>query len=211
MDGALDVVRGRRIERVPAAAVIRWIRGFERTVLDLGTGDGRWAYRRARADVRTAFIGIDANARLMREVSFRAGRKPARGGVANLFFIRASVEALPQALTGVADEIYVLYPWGSLLETVWTPRPDGLRAIAGLARSAGRLEVHVNASAVGDLRQSETLATGYGAAGVHLDGVTFDAGAARTSWGGRIAHGREPRIIVLKGTISGDSCGHPQR
>lgn len=208
MDGSLDVVRGRRIDRIEGAFITHWMGGFERAIVDLGTGDGRWVYRQARRHPRWAFVGIDANARLMREVSFRAGRKAARGGIGNLLFIRAEVHDLPQALNGVADEIYVLYPWGRLLETVWTPRPEGLRAVVRLARPAGRLEVHVNASAVANRwTDTATLVAGYDAAGIRLQSVRLEADAWRTSWAGRIAHGRDPRVVVLKGTAVLDQVG----
>lgn len=212
MDGFLDVVRGKRVERVEAAEVVGWLRAFDRSVLDLGTGDGRWVYRQARARAGAGFVGIDANARLMRETSFRAGRKPARGGVSNLLFVRASWQALPQALAGVADELYVLYPWGSLLEMVWRPQPEGLRAIARLVKPAGRFEIQINVSAVGaeDHPRHDLLAMSYAAAGIHLERMGVQGGHAPTSWAGRIAHGREPRVIMLTGTVHGDPDRHPQ-
>ena len=42
---AVEIVRGRRIERVPASALRLWARACQRVVVDLGAGDGRAAYR----------------------------------------------------------------------------------------------------------------------------------------------------------------------
>ncbi|MGH2348455.1 MAG: methyltransferase domain-containing protein [bacterium] len=204
MDERLAIVRGKRVERVPAEQVRAWARGFARAVVDVGTGDGRWLYRRARAHPEWACIGIDANPDRMREVSFRAARKPARGGVPNLCFIRASIDGLPQALRGIADEIYILYPWGSLLDAVWTPRAEALSAIGSLAKPGGRLEVRVNTSAVADrAARTAELTAGYAAGGIRLRDVRLDAAPSRTSWAKRIAHGRDARVILLNGTVAG--------
>jgi 16S rRNA (adenine(1408)-N(1))-methyltransferase len=203
MDEMVAVVLGKRVEPVPAEQVRVWARGFDRTVLDVGTGDGRWLYRQARVHPGWACIGIDANPERMREVSFRAGRKPARGGVPNLWFIRASIDALPQALRGVADEIYILYPWGSLLDAVWAPRAAALSAIGSLARPGGRLEVHVNTSAVaGRAMRTAALTAGYAAGGIRLHEVRTETGPSGTSWAKRVAHGRTAQIIVLVGTVA---------
>jgi 16S rRNA (adenine(1408)-N(1))-methyltransferase len=204
MDETLAVMRGKREERVPSEQVRVWARGFERTVLDVGTGDGRWLYRQARAHPGWACIGIDANPDRMREVSFRAGRKPARGGVRNLLFVRASVDALPQALHGVADEIYILYPWGSLLDAVWTPRAEALSAIGSLAKPGGRLEVRVNPSAVVHRTANvPALVAGYAAGGIRLREVRIEETPPPTSWARRLANGYEARVILLEATVAG--------
>lgn len=69
----------------------------------------------------------------MVETSTRSLKKPQRGGAPNLLLVCASIEAPPEPLLGVADELHVLMPWGRLL--AGTVRGDadvlgGLRAIA---------------------------------------------------------------------------------
>ena len=78
--------------------------------IDLGTGDGRLPAVLAREAPERLFVGVDASAAGMRERSGRA----CRSHVPNLLFVRAAVEALPPELTGIADDVTVVLPWGSL-------------------------------------------------------------------------------------------------
>ena len=50
----------------------------------------------------------------MAEASRRAGRR----GPANSLFVVAAAERIPPELHGVADELTILFPWGSLLRGV---------------------------------------------------------------------------------------------
>jgi len=93
--------------------------------------------RTARRDPRTLAIGIDADAASMRAAAGRAAR--ARGGQPNAVFVVAAVEALPPELAAVADEVTVLFPWGSLLRGVVTGAPATFRAIADLLRPGGAM------------------------------------------------------------------------
>lgn len=77
----------------------------------------------------------------MADRSRRAAAKPARGGAANALFVRASVEALPDELAGVASHLTILFPWGSLLRAVALPDIDVLRGLARLCRPRARVEV----------------------------------------------------------------------
>ena len=87
----------------------------EGIVLDIGTGDGLFVYKSARENPRKFYIGIDANTRPLEKISEKVHRKPSKGGLPNVLFLRAAIEDLPEELNGVADEIHVHFPWGSLL------------------------------------------------------------------------------------------------
>ena len=63
---------------------------------------------------------MDANAKPLEKPSMKATRKPAKGGLANAMFVQAAVEDLPVEFDGVADEIHIHFPWGSLLRAVAT-------------------------------------------------------------------------------------------
>ncbi|MGH9825164.1 MAG: class I SAM-dependent methyltransferase, partial [Blastocatellia bacterium] len=76
-------------------------------LLDIGTGDGKFVYRGAVEHPDTFCIGLDAIGENMREVSGKATRKAARGGVPNALFIVESVESLPGELRGLADTITI--------------------------------------------------------------------------------------------------------
>ena len=120
--------------------------------IDVGTGDGQAVLRRASAAPGTLVIGLDAVAEAMADASRRAARAARKGGPANACFVVAAAERLPPELRGLANEVTVQFPWGSLLLGMLrrpeAPRPwpeADASAIAtelvGLLRPGGRLEV----------------------------------------------------------------------
>jgi 16S rRNA (adenine(1408)-N(1))-methyltransferase len=64
------------------------------------------------------FIGVDANRRPLEKISEKIYRRPAKGGLSNVLFVQAAVENLPEELQGIATEVHVQFPWGSLLRGV---------------------------------------------------------------------------------------------
>lgn len=124
-----------------------------RVSIDLGTGDGRLPYLWARQDPERLFVGVDANAAGLRAFSARAEHER----LPNLLYVRAAVEALPQALNGVADRLSVVFPWGSLLAAVARPSPEVLRAMRALCRPGARLAVVLGVDPVRDARELERL------------------------------------------------------
>lgn len=96
-------------------------------VIDIGTGDGLFVYRAAQSNPNKFFIGIDANARPLEKVSEKIHRKPSKGGLSNVLFIKAAIENLPHELDGVASEVYIHFPWGSLLQAVALGTENALR------------------------------------------------------------------------------------
>ena len=216
-NGTVELVCGKKIVKLEGTALRREAVSFDRVVVDLGAGDGRFAYRLARAHPAWFYIAIDPNADGMRGRSYRAGRKASRGGLTNVRFIRASVERLPAALDGLADEISVLYPWGSLLEAVILPQPELLSRIARLGKTGALLRVRVNASAARRLandagfeacmltggEMNDRLLAAYAAAGIRIKPRRPDhVEDVRTSWGRRLHHGRPTHDIALDGIIS---------
>lgn len=51
----------------------------------------------------------------MAESSLRAARPARKGGIANALFVVAAAERPPAELLGIADELTIQFPWGSLL------------------------------------------------------------------------------------------------
>lgn len=103
----------------------------EGVVIDVGTGDGRFVSAAAKANPNKFFIGIDANVKPLEKPSMKATRRPNKGGLPNALFVQAAVEDLPEELDGVADEIHIHFPWGSLLGALATG--DG-RVLSNLRR-----------------------------------------------------------------------------
>ncbi len=115
---------------------------YEKGVLiDIGTGDGSYVVKCARENTDKFYIGIDAAAENLSHYSKQAAKKPQKGGLPNALFVHASVEALPEELNGVATEITINLPWGSLLKAVAVPDVGILKGVAKLCRRGATLRV----------------------------------------------------------------------
>lgn len=113
----------------------------EGIVIDIGTGDGRFVSAAAAACPAKFYIGVDANVKPLEKPSMKATRKPAKGGLPNAMFVQAAVEDLPAEFDGVADEIHIHFPWGSLLKAVATGDVDILASLKRIAAPGCLLEI----------------------------------------------------------------------
>lgn len=129
----------------------------EGVVVDIGTGDGRFVYQLARQNPNKFFIGIDANARALEKISMKATRKPAKGGLANVLFLQAAIENLPEELNGVADEIHIHFPWGSLLRAVAIGDEEILKNLYRISAPECLLEIIIGIDTERDRAEIERL------------------------------------------------------
>jgi 16S rRNA (adenine(1408)-N(1))-methyltransferase len=161
----------------------------------------------ARADGDRLFVGIDANAAGLRDLSSRALRAP----LANLVYVRAAVEQLPAELGGIADRVTVVLPWGTLLAAVARPSVTTLQAVRALCRPGAGLSVVLSLAArdrgeesrlglpaIDEAHLRGPLVAGYAEAGFTVTTVRplGLAALARwpSTWARRLAHGR-PRSV----------------
>ncbi|MBN2238928.1 MAG: hypothetical protein JW712_04070 [Dehalococcoidales bacterium] len=87
-------------------------------IVDIGTGDGEFVYKLAKEHPDRFIIGIDPHHAGLTPVSARITRKPAKGGIENALFVLGNIEDLPHELDGVANQVFINFPWGSLLKAV---------------------------------------------------------------------------------------------
>lgn len=113
----------------------------EGIVIDIGTGDGRFVSAMAKREPNKFFIGIDANVKPLEKPSMKATRKPNKGGLPNVMFVQAAIEGLPDEFDGVADEIHIHFPWGSLLRAVANGEADALSSVRRVAAPNCLLEI----------------------------------------------------------------------
>lgn len=104
---------------------------------------------RARREPRTLVIGVDASAPAMAEASLRAARPERKGGLPNALFVVAAAEAVPEELRARADELTILFPWGSLLRATLATddATAGADGIASLLAPGGRIRALVSVDA----------------------------------------------------------------
>jgi 16S rRNA (adenine(1408)-N(1))-methyltransferase len=129
----------------------------EGIVIDIGTGDGHFVYESARQNPAKFYIGIDANPRPLEKVSEKIHRKPAKGGLPNVLFIQAAIEALPEELDEVANEVHIHFPWGSLLRAVATGDESVLQSLRRACAPGCILEVIIGLDPERDLFEIERL------------------------------------------------------
>ena len=187
----------------------------EGIVMDIGTGDGRFVTAAARANPNKFFIGIDANVKPLEKPSMRATRKVNKGGLPNAMFVQASIEFLPEEFWGVADEIHIHFPWGSLFRAVATADPEILNSLRRSAAKGCLLEVVIGSDSERDKSELERLdipvltdsyfknhlASRYNAAGfetVEIRQLSRDEWSRiETSWARKLSSGSTRTVTML--------------
>ena len=112
--------------------LLEMVTPFGAVVLDLGTGDGRFVHKAALQNPNNFYIGVDPSQKQLETYSRTSLRKK----LANVLYVVASIEMLPQELFGLADTIYIILPWGSLLKAVINPSPKILGDLKSLLKDA---------------------------------------------------------------------------
>jgi len=215
----MRILDGTKVTEAPRT----WRDSLTRTgrpiILDLGAGDGRYVYESARRDLPSIYVAVDPDSDQLSEYAFRAGRKPARGGVDNTAFVVAAVETLPPELLGLASVVRINFPWGSLLRGLLEPDPAVLAAVVSLGRPNALWELvmsydpaHDTGAFHGDplppldAAYSEAkLVPAYTAAGLAVREqrrLTADeALEIPSTWGRRLLHARPRDVYWLAGAI----------
>jgi len=126
-------------------------------IIDIGTGDGLFVYQSARQNPDKLYIGIDVSAGALEKISEKIHRQPTRGGLSNVLFVQAAVEELPSELDGVADEVHVHFPWGSLLRAVGSGDEAVLRNLRRICAYGAWLEIVIGLDPERDRSEVERL------------------------------------------------------
>jgi predicted RNA methylase len=171
---------------------------YERIILDLGTGDGRYARTLAGQHPGWFIIGVDACRENLREHS--------QAKLTNLLFLIASVQNLPHELDGLISHITINFPWGSLLESLLAGDQMFMRGLASVARSTASLILHLNGGALTEAGTAlepgaRTIHSNLHQAGWQVKApVMMDVHTLRdfpSTWAKRLAFGRDPRAMML--------------
>lgn len=195
----MEAIRGKHSFALDAAALAARVADYQSLLLDLGTGDGRYVARVARANPAYFALGLDSCRENLRDSSRRAPP--------NALFAIANALALPSTLDGLASWVTLNFPWGSLLRGLLHGDPALLAGLQRVTRAGATLEIRLNGGALGEL--GHNLETGetrirqvLRAAGFGIQGYrALDAAALRacpTTWARRLAAGRDPRGLYLR-------------
>jgi len=196
----MEIIRGKQASFMDAAALAECLAGYERIHIDIGTGDGRFVRHVAQTCPTTFALGIDAARENLRQQARRAPE--------NALFIIANALALPSELDGLAAQITINFPWGSLLEGLLAHDPALMAGLDRLARPDAGLDVRLNAGALAEVgwtleagaeRVQQTLAAHGYRVGPPLLLLARELKALPTTWARRLAFGRDPRAMTLRG------------
>jgi 16S rRNA (adenine(1408)-N(1))-methyltransferase len=198
----METIRGRRSLDLDLNGLTDRLANYNRVILDLGTGDGKFVFHYARAFPRHFVIGVDACRENLREHS--------RTKLPNALFIIASAQELPNELNGILSHITINFPWGSLLESLLVGDLTLMCRLESISSSFTQLDVRLNGGALAE--QGWTLETGAEQIYANLTHagwrvktpVLMNANALRdfpSTWAKRLAFGRDPHGIHLSGYL----------
>ncbi len=198
----MELIYGKHAEDF--SAVDLWTRAarFQRRMIDLGTGDGRFVLAAAASSPDLFAIGIDACRENLRVTTRRAPH--------NALFIAANAISLPHELSGFADRLTINFPWGSLLDVLAMGEISILAELLNVCRPGAQVEVRLNESALAEAGLS--LSTGW----EKVCGNLTQAGISGTvvkeigheqlrlfpsTWARKMAFGRLPCGILICGKM----------
>jgi len=198
----METIRGRRSLDLDLNGLTARLTNYNRVILDLGTGDGRYVHCLADNFPNAFVIGVDACRENLREHS--------RMKLPNALFIIASAQSLPDELNGLISHITINFPWGSLLESLLAGDCMLMHRLELISRSTTLIDVRLNGGALAE--QGWTLEAGAEEIydnlihiGWHIKTPTMmKADVLRsfpTTWAKRLAFGRDPRAMQLNGYI----------
>jgi len=200
----MEGIRGKQSFQIDMPVLARWLVGYDRVLIDIGTGDGRFARHMAETRPDHFVIGIDACRENLRASS--------RNALPNVLFIIANAQALPRELYGLAAHVTINFPWGNLLSGLLTGDPALLEGLTALARPGAILEVRLNGGALaeagwgledgGERVRQALCASEFGIKSTVLLEAR-DLRACPTTWAKRLAFGRDPRALYLRGARVG--------
>ena len=196
----MQTIRGRMSLEIDWNGWKNQLKNYDRILLDLGTGDGRYARTLAAKHPGWFVIGVDSCRENLREHS--------QAKLRNLLFVIASAQDLPCEWEGLVSQVTINFPWGSLLESLLSGDPRLLCGLKSVSRARAALDLRLNGGALAEA--GKTLEAGTDRifynllrAGWQLEQpVLMDASALQrfpSTWAKRLAFGRDPRALMLSG------------
>jgi 16S rRNA (adenine(1408)-N(1))-methyltransferase len=205
----METIRGKVSLDLDLNGLKDGVKNYERVVLDLGTGDGRYVHFLADKHSDWFVIGIDSCRENLRASS--------RTKSPNVLFIAASAQDLPDELGGLISHITINFPWGSLLESLLIGDPTLMNGLAWTSKPNAQIAIHLNGGALAEVGMNltvgaEMIRSSMNCCGWYINkSSTMDQSSLRgfpTTWAKRLAYGRDPRAIALNGTFT-PQCGVP--
>ena len=152
----MRILIGKRIKEIDSTEFESVIKGYKSLVIDIGTGEGEFVYKKAKQDKEVMFIGIDTSADFMQQYSVKSAKKPEKGGLNNVMYVLANADDLPDALLCKADRIFINLPWGSLRDGIIKGDHSFLSSIRKIAKENATLEIYISYSNLYEKQEIES-------------------------------------------------------
>ncbi|MEO8606246.1 MAG: hypothetical protein ABI690_00065 [Chloroflexota bacterium] len=200
----MEIMRGKQTSFIDTTALAAKLAGYDRVHIDIGTGDGRFVNHVAQNNPRTFVIGIDACRENLVATSRRAP--------SNTLFVIANARTLPAELFGIAAQVTINFPWGSLFEGLLDADSALLEGLFNIARPNAELEIRLNGGTLtqagyaledGTNRVRTILAQNGFAVQRPIAMTARDLKTFPTTWAKSLAFGRDPRAMLLRGVRQG--------
>ena len=195
----MECIQGKRFLQIEPSVLDDWIGHYQKLLVDIGTGDGRFVRAFARAHPEYFAVGLDtcrenlqANTRLR---------------IPNMIYLIGPAKALPTELYGRATILTINFPWGSLLRELLDGDPALLSGLSSTAHEGALLEIRVNADALlhkmgssveqwSQKIQDALTHHGFGIRSSEWLGPD-ELGTLESTWAKRLAFGRDRRALYI--------------
>jgi 16S rRNA (adenine(1408)-N(1))-methyltransferase len=198
----METIRGKTCILMDLNELQERLANYNRIILDLGTGDGRYVHSLAEQFPDDFIIGVDACRENLSEYS--------RAKLPNMLFVISNAQCLPCELNGMISHISINFPWGSLLNGLLN---DGTNLMCGLERmstSTTSIEVRLNGGALAEAGYA--LESGADKIYYNLLQAGWRVRPPRcmdahelevfpSTWARRLRHGRDPRALMISTCI----------
>ncbi len=198
----METIRGRRFLALDLNGLTARLTNYQRIMLDLGTGDGKFVHHLADSFPQCFVIGVDACRENLCETS--------RMNLPNMLYIIANAQELPCELNGLISHISINFPWGSLLESLLAGDAKLMHGLANISRRNTTIDIRLNGGALSEA--GTNLETG----AAQIEKMMREAGWQMkkpitmqksdlqkypTTWSKRLAFGRDPSAVHLSGCL----------
>lgn len=113
------------------------IDGYNKFIVDLGTGQGSFVYYNALENRDYFYIGLDSCGDSMKKYSV----KQYKNKVSNLMYVVMNVQKIDDILKNRFSEIYINLPWGTLLEGIFKEELGIINSISSLSLKGCRINM----------------------------------------------------------------------
>lgn len=198
----METIRGKTTYALDWNGLTDRLANYQRVILDLGTGDGRYVRFLADRNPQWFVIGVDSCRENLREYS--------RLNLQNAIFVIASAQELPREFSGLISHITINFPWGSLLTSLLEGDAAFLNGLSSIAKQNVEIDILLNSGALTEVGRNldsgtQIIYENFTQYGWNLKRPNrldnHELCKVPTTWAKRLAFGRDPRAMAISGKL----------